>query len=285
MKNFLITTSHLSDRIWFRDDADFKIGMVYVAVASLLTSVAVLSFVLMSNHVHFVVRCTDETEAKDIIEKYKSLYGRYLHYRYGESEMLRRVSVDIRELSGEEATEKAVAYTHMNPVAANICATPESYSWSSASSLFRTGGIRGSSIANMSCRARYKMFHTRTTLPDSLRIDNGMIVPESFVDTSYVERLFRKPSRYNFFLRTSSKARIKLEDDQHIPAFTDQVVGAAISNLCHSLFRKASVQLLNFEQKVELIRQLRFRFSSEIHQISRVCGFSPDEASILFNEI
>ena len=31
---WLVTTEHLEDRIWFRDEDDFKIGMNYVAVHS-----------------------------------------------------------------------------------------------------------------------------------------------------------------------------------------------------------------------------------------------------------
>ena len=33
---FLISTDHLEDRLWFRDEEDFRVAMNYVAVAAFL---------------------------------------------------------------------------------------------------------------------------------------------------------------------------------------------------------------------------------------------------------
>lgn len=52
---WLITTEHLKDRLWFKDEEDFKAGMNYVAVmAATMQDIEILAFILMSNHVHFV---------------------------------------------------------------------------------------------------------------------------------------------------------------------------------------------------------------------------------------
>ena len=57
-KIYLLTTGHLEDGLWFREDEDYRIGMNYAAIASFAYGVMVLAFVLMSNHVHFVLYCT-----------------------------------------------------------------------------------------------------------------------------------------------------------------------------------------------------------------------------------
>ena len=55
-KYYLITTEHLEDKLWFREEEDFVVGMNYVALQALLSpEVLVLAFILMSNHVHFVL--------------------------------------------------------------------------------------------------------------------------------------------------------------------------------------------------------------------------------------
>ena len=59
----LISTSHLEDRIWFQDEEDYKVAMNLVAVAAFVCKVAILDFILMSNHVHFVVQA-DIKEAR-----------------------------------------------------------------------------------------------------------------------------------------------------------------------------------------------------------------------------
>jgi REP element-mobilizing transposase RayT len=67
---WLVTTEHLKKGLWFRDDEDYRVGMNYVAIASFVYGVMVLAFVLMSNHVHFVLYCTEE-EARAFINEFR----------------------------------------------------------------------------------------------------------------------------------------------------------------------------------------------------------------------
>lgn len=45
---YFITTEHLEDRLWFKDDEDYKVGMNYVAVVSYKCGVKIVVFILMS---------------------------------------------------------------------------------------------------------------------------------------------------------------------------------------------------------------------------------------------
>ncbi|MBO7622749.1 MAG: hypothetical protein J6S64_01800, partial [Bacteroidales bacterium] len=115
---WLVTTEHLEDRIWFRDEDDFKVGMNYVAVQVAIGQVLLLAFILMSNHVHFVLHGYYE-DALAFVNGFKMRFAKYLRNRYGAKEFLRENGVDIRALpSGEVAVERAIAYVHMNSVAA-----------------------------------------------------------------------------------------------------------------------------------------------------------------------
>ena len=73
MKIILISSEHLETALWFRDEEDFVVGMNYVAVLSVVTGINILAFILMSNHVHFVLECTLE-EAKLFFDRLKRLY-------------------------------------------------------------------------------------------------------------------------------------------------------------------------------------------------------------------
>ena len=79
----------------------------------------------------------------------------------------------------------------------------------------------------------------------------GFIPPYEYVDVGAVETLFRKPTRMNYFLTSSSKARKRLES----------------------------------EERTEFMRQIRFRFSADVNQIARVCGLSYAEAARLIDGI
>ena len=56
-KNYLLSTEHLESGLWFRSEDDFIVAMNYVAIqAAYSPRVIVLAFILMSNHIHLVLR-------------------------------------------------------------------------------------------------------------------------------------------------------------------------------------------------------------------------------------
>lgn len=151
-KRYLVTTDHLESRIWFRDDDDFVVGMNHVAIQAFLTKVTVLAFILMSNHVHFVLYGTWE-ECEAFIDNFKARYSQYLFRKYGIREQLRRNDFEIKELPyDDEAFEKAVAYTNMNCVAANICLYANQYPWGTGDCFFNPSRPVGKRLSDFSKR-------------------------------------------------------------------------------------------------------------------------------------
>lgn len=280
MKRFyLITTDHLVDRLWFRDEEDFKVAMNYVAAVAFACGVKVLSFILMSNHVHFVLSCTKE-QAERFIYEFKRMYSAYYRRKYGVCELLRRNGVDIREVTpADESLEKAIAYVMMNSVAANICLEASGYPWGTGAILFNSNCVRGRRLSELSGRAQTRILKSHIRLPGDYRIaDEGYVLPESYVPLKGVESLFRTPKRLGYFLRTSSKARKRLEGNA-VPSFKDQIILSASSDLCQSLFRASNIRELTEEQKTELLRQLMQRFSADLNQVCRVTGIPYAEAA------
>lgn len=280
MKIYHITTNHFLDRLWFKDIDDFKAAMNYVAVVSSLHKVKVLAFILMSNHVHIVLYCSEE-EAKAFIDTLKKLYGIYYARKYNVSNFFRRVKVNISAVEGKEAAERAIAYVQMNCVAANICPTPFFYPWGTGSCFFNENPEPGIPLESLSRRAQIKLIKSNVKLPSTMRLsEKGYILPESYVNVKGVESLFQTSKRYDYFMRNSSKASKALERDA-MPSFSDQTVLASANDLCMSLFRTKSLGGLTRNQKSELLKQLRQRFSSDINQLCRVIGLSYEEAAEL----
>ena len=56
---FLVTSDHLEDRLWFRDEEDFKVALYYAAIVACLRGVGVLAFIVMCYRTHFVLQCPE----------------------------------------------------------------------------------------------------------------------------------------------------------------------------------------------------------------------------------
>lgn len=281
---YLVSTDHFSDRLWFRDDADFKAGMNYVAVVAAASGVRVLAFILMSNHVHFVLAGSRE-DVVAFIHEFKRRYSMYYQRKYGMQEFLRDNGVDIRPVGlEEESLERAIAYVQMNSVAANICVHATQYPWGTGPVFFRAGNPEGRPLGELSRRAQARILHSNTRLPGTFRLaPGGYIDPASYVNVELVERLYRTPGRFEFFLRNSSKARLRLQE-KAMPSFRDQSILAVMPDLCRTLFRKDAVADLSREQRGEMLRQLRFRFSADVAQLARILGLPYEEAVRLIDE-
>ena len=274
MELYLVTTDHLEESIWFRDEEDFKAGMNAVAVLACVLHINILAFILMSNHVHFLLECT-YAEAQDFINAFKRHHSRYMYCKYGVREMLRNNHVVIERVNlTEESAERAVAYIQMNCVAANICLNPADYPWGTGNAFFRSRPAKGTPVNQLSKRQRIRLLHSKVDLPSGLLIgEDGYILPESYVQVRFVESLFRNPGRMNYFLQNSSKAKQRLNaSEKSLPAFKDQLISAGAKDLCQSLFLKRDLRDLDDGQLAEILKQIRFRFSSYPQQMARVTG-------------
>ena len=81
------------------------------------------------------------------------------------------------------------------------------------------------------------------------------------------------PKSMNYYLNNSSKAKaLHNAPDSTGPVFKDQTIIPVVADLCQTLYRKTSVKELEQIQQAEILRQLRFRFSSNVNQMARVTG-------------
>ena len=262
--------------------------MNFVAIQAYQSKVTVLAFILMSNHLHFVVQGR-WADVKAFIDGIKSRHSKYLNHKYGTAEFLRRNKVTIEEVSTlNEGLERAIAYTQMNSVAANICSHPSQYPWGTGPVFFNATKRSGKPLGSMSKRARIRLLHCcKADFPaDWLVSEEGYILPESYVAVGFVERCYHRASRMNYFLVNSSKAKRKIKNsDDHHPAFRDQVILAALPDLYRSLFGKQSFEELTLEEKTESLRQVQRRFCSNVHQIARVTGLTYEAAARMMDSV
>ena len=280
MQFFLLSTAHLRDAIWFKDPDDFKAGMNTTAVLAATTSVKILAFVLMSNHVHYVLQNSKE-EAEAFIVNFKKTYSQKYSKKYGATELLRNNPIHLEELTlGDESLEKAIAYVMMNPYQANLVLKSEAYPWGCGSLYFNVVQNKGTNVGEMSARHLIKCIGSRKRLPENYVINyDGYVDPASYVQVKFVESLYRTPKRMDYFLKTSSKAQLNYEG----VSFDDQTIIAGMRSLCYSLFRTGRFSDLSDMQQSKIVDQLSYRFSAQPKQIARVSGLSPEKVCQLLD--
>ena len=288
MGYYFLSSSHLEDRIWFRDDEDFVAGMNCAAISAIRSGVFVLAFVLMSNHVHFVLLSSHQKHAKKFFDTFKNIYSRHMHRKYGTRRFLRENICDYQEIATEdERMERVIAYVLMNPVAANICLHPTGYSWGSGNFFFCQRNLHGRPVNSLSEREKLRLLHTRAHFPDRYRVgEEGYILPESFVRSDIVEAIFHTPKRMDYFLRSSSKARLVISAaSAPLPSFRDQSLAAMTQDVCMSLFRKTSLGELRPEELDRIVYELKRRSGSDVKQLSRVLGMPSSIISEILSRV
>jgi REP element-mobilizing transposase RayT len=274
MTYFHVYTKGLEDREIFRDRADFIAGMNILAVVCISCKVRLLAFVLMSNHVHFLLQ-GDHDAADRFIWLYKNLVSRYLRKRYREVGYLRRIVTTVAEVeSDEEALKRLIAYILNNPVKAGINCVPQGYEWSSARCYFNlmNDTDNSTSVSEYSARKLSEILHSRKNLPPYWSINaSGYVVPRCYVESAAVERLYGRSRSFEYFLSTSLSVRKGVFENI---TFSDAVLISALNELLEKKYAVAHVSELNDFLKTNLLKDLKSRFSASSKQLARVLGMN-----------
>ena len=189
----------------FQDDKDFIAGINRIAICHIKTMAVVICFVLMDNHVHFVLKGTLR-QCKEFINLYKRLTGRWIMQRYGITDHLRLLPTDIIRITTEESLLNTIAYIDRNAVVAGYKYLPGEYPWGSAKYMFREKPeINGRRISSFTRREHKDILHSNIVLPGDWIMEGNMILPTCFMDFSITESFFKSPIRYTYFLSKKNR--------------------------------------------------------------------------------
>ena len=270
MRYYHVYTKGLVSDIIFRDEEDYIVGMNLVAIAHFKTNVKILAFVLMSNHVHFVIY-GNRTTVMQFINIYKSLVSIYINHRYQEHSILKRVetSCDEIEMTGD-ALKRIIAYVLDNPVKAGSESLALYYLWGSASCYFSANmPIEGRPLSSYGVRELRRMLHSNVVLPsDYIMTSRGYISPSSYVDFRMVECIFGKARSFEYFLSTSASSRQMRKD---VLMFSDTLIKRAFVEILKTKYN-CTLGELDSDMRRNLLNDLRKHFNTSAKQLSRVTG-------------
>ena len=264
----------------FKDTEDFVAGVNRIGICAIGTLVQVIAFVLMDNHVHFVLYGT-MPQCKNFINKYKLLTGKWIGAKYGARDHLRHLPSQLILIESSDQLLDTVAYLDRNPVVAGYRLIPSEYPWGSARYMFKDSSVRNARrISDMNKAEIRKVLKTWVTLPQDWAIDStGMLFPQaSFLDVEFVERLFKTPISYLYHLSKKLEGRIEMQQGMRsfIP---DKELRPIAETLASQLFGTAQIKNLDFNARIRLARKLRYDYASTPKQISRMVFLDPEVLS------
>ena len=267
----------------FQDDEDFIAGVNRIGLCVLKTFVGVVAFILMDNHVHFVLYGS-AVQCKAFINMYKRLTGRWISNRYGQSDYLRLLPTEMIRIADEESLLNTIAYIDRNSIVAGYKFMPCEYPWGSARYMFRDKanmtlmGDACVTMGSMTIDQQRNMLKSRIRVPAEWVVNqNGMILPSSFMDLGQLERIFKTASRYSYFLAKKLEGLVESQMHESRKTFLlDKDLRKITKQLSLDLYGVEDVRLLDVKSRLAIARKLRYDYASTVKQISRMLYVDPD---------
>jgi len=275
-KNFFHVCTKGSDLSWmFKNDADFIGGVNRIGICVSKTDVSVIAFILMDNHVHFVLYGTMPM-CKEFIRRYKQLTGRWIFEKYGLEGHIADVGTTIVAINSEDQLVEEIAYIDRNSIAAGYKYLPTQNPWGSARYMFNdiSSSVGGNycKISQLTDRERRVIISSRANLPSDWEVDpGGMINVKCFVDIKMVESLFKTPSRYIYFLSKKVEGNVDLRLSQGLKSFIpDKEMRKIVDDLAMVMFGVSNKTLLDMKSRILIAKRLRYEYGATQKQIARL---------------
>ena len=267
----------------FQDDEDFIAGINRIALCILKNYVEIIAFILMDNHVHFVLYGT-ALQCKKFINSYKMLTGKWIHNKYGLKDYLRLLPAEMISISDEETLLNTLAYIDRNSIVAGYRYMPSEYPWGSARYMFRDKEHEYQQesdfkpLAQLPLSKQRSLLKTRAKVPGEWYVDSrGMISPSSFMDFSRIEHIFRTSTRYSYFLAKKLEGQVEMQLTKSRKVFIpDKELRQIVRKIAHETYRTEDVRSLDVKSRLAIARRLRYDYASTLKQISRMVCLTDD---------
>lgn len=269
----------------FIGDEDFKIAMNCIAFCMLECNIRFIAFVVMNNHVHFIVECTEE-ESLLFFNKFKMRLVRCFGHRKRSSVLNGFKCDEPIEITSLQQLRNEIVYIHRNPFVARQDVLPYNYPWGSGSIYFNKSAalIPAKQYSELTFKEK-RALHTspNDSVPESYRIRDGYILPESIIDVSRCESFFRHASHYFYSLTKNleaySEVSKRLGDKL---CLNDEEVFSAAGLTAKKLFGVERLSLLIGDQSRTVAIELHNKYKVGNKQIARILKLNIDQLNQMF---
>lgn len=273
--------------VLFHNEREFKTAMNIVALMSFLyPEVYVITFEIMSNHLHFAVAGERERIAewfRDLIKKMK------MHPVLSESRhAMEAFDAKSIEISSLENMRNVIAYINRNGSVVNPDETPFSYPWGANRYYFNPEAkMRYESAGKKVVHSeRREMFYSNKGdgIKEMISLD-GYVSPLCFCKMNIGESLFRNARHYFSKISKNIEAFSDIAKTVGESLFyNDDELYSFVASECQKKYGIKSPKIINASAKIEFAKKLHYEYNSSNKQISRILGMDINSVSAIFPE-
>ena len=252
----------------------------YVFLCALSKNVRVVTYVVVSNHLHVIVLAENQAQAEAYGDEIRRRYAMWFSHRYHERRLYHDKCVDAQWIDTDWYLRNAIAYVFRN--ALDNGDSVEKYPWSGYRALFCNGrcSVWTRPVSTLTKRETETLFHTNESISSTGWLINadGQLEPVSTCDFDYVEKAF--DGSQSFLLRmigTVNMAEMKQKlVDAPRTRMLDGEFFKHISSVSDRWFGKTVSELSRVE-KTRLIPYISHTTCTSIPQLARAFGMGRNE--------
>ena len=254
-------------------EEDFKIAMTALAVAAVLfKKVRIITFELMSNHIHMILNGEAE-DCLELFERFKARLRRILKTN-GRVINWEAFKADILPIETLNALRNEIIHVNRNAFVANPQFTPFSYPWGGGCAFFLPcfNHLSARSLKEVGFNKARELTHFREIrLIEDLKFFGDIAFIPSFCKTDIGESMFRDARSYFNSLTRNAEAFSQIAQRIKDSVFlTDEEMYAAATMYAEKTYGNRQLSLLNPEQKIQISKELHFKYNASNQQIRRL---------------
>lgn len=257
---------------FFSCEEEFKQGMIALAVCAILSpDVDLVTFELMNNHVHMIMRGS-KSGGLDLFCRFRLRLKR-LSRRWGRVLDWSGFEPQVLEIESLKALRNEIVYVNRNAYVANYQYTPFSYPWGGGWAYFSPMIMQlpKKAARELGVKKVRELTHYRDVEElEALKFVGDIPFIPSFCRIDIGERMFQDARSYFHLLTRNAEAFSQIASRLKDTVFlTDDEMFVVAARSAAEMF-STKLGMLTPDQKVQLARKLHFDYNASNQQIRRV---------------
>ena len=256
-----------------RDQQDYEVAMSIVGMCAFdCPGVWVITFELMSNHVHFIV-CGRKEAVLAFFELFKKRLKKHFDSRHLAVNLTDFIGKTVNILS-LESLRNQIGYTNRNNYVVNPSHTPFSYPYGAGNCFYLPVNQQRADrrFEDLTVREKRNLLHThQLDYPAKMAIVGQHISPASFCMINFGEAVFRDARHYFFKISREIEGYKEVAEALCEKVFyTDDELNAVIYKICKDQYEGMRVTLLPQAAKTAIAQKLHFDYRADNGKIARL---------------